>query len=83
MNIFTFFYFNNSYLLTKMSILVSFTWLRAPRASAQNHSPLTIRYLRAWWRASLKDSSFILDHQSLMKKDDAVCSRLKLGGDDS
>ncbi|CAA6660738.1 unnamed protein product [Spirodela intermedia] len=41
-------------------------WLRTPRASAQNHSPL---------------ATHCLDHQSLMKKDDAVCSRLKLDGD--
>ncbi|CAA6670642.1 unnamed protein product [Spirodela intermedia] len=31
----------------------------------------------------LKKIQVYLDHQSLMKKDDAVCSRLKLGGDDS
>ncbi|CAA6668581.1 unnamed protein product [Spirodela intermedia] len=57
-------------LLLKMIILVIIIdRLRAPSASAQNHSPLT--------------TQLYLDHQSLMKKDDAVCSRLKLGGDDS
>ncbi|CAA6672488.1 unnamed protein product [Spirodela intermedia] len=43
--------------------------LRAPRASAQNHSPLTTQF------------KLYLDHQSLMKKDDAVCSQLNHGDD--
>ncbi|CAA6667179.1 unnamed protein product [Spirodela intermedia] len=45
--------------------------LTAPRASAQNHSPLTTQF------------KLYLDHQSLMKKDDAVCSWLKLSSNDS
>ncbi|CAA6669747.1 unnamed protein product [Spirodela intermedia] len=45
--------------------------LRAPRASAQNHSPITTQF------------KLYLGHQSLLKKDDAVCLRLKFGGDDS